>query len=117
MSSNTIAQKAQITNTSVFSRLFSADKSKRRVKEIYFNPTNKAKIAAILEKQDFNALSKMEKSEHGSLLKITFTRDRSYVAFQLFDYVPYQYVKSSPMYEFTDNNAEHIYALLTGALL
>lgn len=105
-----------IDNTSIFARLFSYDKSKRKTTEIFFSPTLRSQLLNILDKKDFRQLSSLQIQEHGTRLVIVMARDHSYASLQLFDYIPYKFVEASPLYEFTGGNAENIFQEMKGNL-
>lgn len=118
MSTNTIAEK-NVNNSgfSIFSRITASFKAKKRTIEIHFNPVEKSKISGLLEKKDFRQLATIKPIDHGTKMVITISRDHNYGSIQIFDYIPYKYVEASPLYEFTEGNAQNLFEELNGKLL
>lgn len=114
---STIVKNTTSEHITFFARLFASYKAKRRTTEIYFNSLDKSKISNLLEKKDFRQLSCINVQEHGTKMVIVMSRDHNYASIQLFDYIPYKYVESSPLYEFTGSNAANLFTELHGKLL
>jgi len=83
-------------------------------KEFYYTAADTPRLQGFLEAKSFDSLAKVKFSDFGSKLVFSYYKDKQHASAQLFDYVPYDYVAKTPLYEFNGAEAEAIIAALSG---
>lgn len=71
----------------------------------FFPPVEKEKIKQICASSQFHQLKSISNSENGLQMDIYLSKNGSYGAIQLYEYIPYKYEICSPLYEYEGDDA------------
>lgn len=74
----------------------------------FFPPIEKEKIKQICETSNFDTLKSVSQAENGLQMEIYLSKNGSYAAVQLYEYIPYKYEICSPLYEYEGDDAQKL---------
>ncbi len=83
------------------------------IHEIYFSSAGLATLNHALENKEFDQIRKiMEHEGKNARLDLWVSKDGRFISAQIFEYVPYNYQPTSPIYQFTDDEASAFYKVI-----
>lgn len=89
--------------------VYKPTKSGIEVKEVHFDGFARKKLVEILENRKFN-FSDVKHHQNGSVrLDLIRSKDGSFTAAQLFEFIPYSYVPVTEIYSFDQENGEQLW--------